>query len=71
MAFTLKALRINAGLDQKAAAEVIGVTPETLGSWERGKTFPSVPQINKIEELYKVSYADINFLLQDANLIEE
>lgn len=71
MAFTLKALRINAGLDQKAAAEVIGVTPETLGSWERGKTFPSVPQISKIEELYKVSYADINFLLQDVNLIEE
>ncbi len=71
MAFTLKALRVNAGLDQKAAAEVIGVTPETLGSWERGKTFPSVPQINKIEELYKVSYADINFLLQDVNLIEE
>lgn len=71
MAFTLKALRVNAGLDQKAAAEVIGVTPETLGSWEKGRTFPSVPQINKIEELYKVSYADINFLLQDVNLIEE
>lgn len=71
MAFTLKALRVNAGLDQKAAAEVIGVTPETLGSWEKGRTFPSVPQITKIEELYKVSYADINFLLQDVNLIEE
>ena len=62
MAMTLKALRINAGYDQKAAAERLEVTPETLSKWERAITFPTVRQITKIEELYGVSYADINFL---------
>jgi Predicted transcriptional regulators len=64
MAMTLKALRVNAGLDQKAAADRIGVTPETLSNWERGKSFPNVPQISKIEEVYNTTYADINFLPQ-------
>lgn len=62
MAITLKALRVNLGLDQKTAADKLGVTPETLSNWERGKSFPNVPQITKIENLYSVSYSDINFL---------
>ena len=62
MAFTLRALRVNAGLDQKAAAAKLGITPETLGNWENGKSFPNVPQITKIEALYGVNYSDINFL---------
>ena len=62
MGLTLKALRVNKGLDQKTAAEKLGITPETLSKWEQGKTFPNVPQITKIEELYSVSYSDINFL---------
>lgn len=65
MSMTLKALRVNKGLDQKTAAEYIGITPETLGRWEAGKSFPSVPQITKIEELYSVSYSDINFLVKN------
>lgn len=64
MAMTLKALRVNAGLDQKTAADEIGITPETLSNWERGKSFPNVPQIGKIEKLYNTTYADINFLPQ-------
>lgn len=62
MLMTLRALRVNAGLDQKTAAERLGITPETLGKWEMGKSFPNVPQITKIEELYSTTYADINFL---------
>ena len=70
MAFTLKALRVNAGLDQPTAASRIGVTPETLGKWENAKTFPNVPQITAIERLYGVTYADINFLLTDVGKTE-
>ena len=62
MEITLKAARVNAGLDQKTAANKLGITPETLGSWEIGNTFPNVPQIMKIEDLYGVRYADIKFL---------
>ncbi|MBQ1294641.1 MAG: helix-turn-helix transcriptional regulator [Clostridiales bacterium] len=68
---TLKALRINAGLDQRTAAEKLSITPETLSSWERAKSFPNVPQITKIEELYSVKYSDINFLPSNVGLTEE
>ena len=71
MAITLKALRVNMGIDKRTAARMIGVSPETLGSWEAGKTFPTVPQITKLENLYSVSYADINFLPQNIGLTEK
>lgn len=66
MAMTLKAARINAGYDQKSAAEQLGIAPETLRSWEAGNTFPNVPQINMIEKLYSVSYADIKFVANNS-----
>ena len=62
MGLSLKALRVNKGMDQREAAKLLGITPETLSRWESGKSFPNVPQITKIENLYSVSYADINFL---------
>lgn len=70
MAMTLRALRVNAGLGQREAAERLGITPETLGKWENAKTFPNVPQITAIEGLYGVSYADINFLPSNIGLTE-
>ena len=63
MPITLKAARVNRGIKQGDAAKALGVNPDTLCNWEKGLTFPTVPQIKKIEELYGVSYADINFLL--------
>jgi putative transcriptional regulator len=71
MGITLKALRINAGFTQKEAAKKLDVTPETLGSWERAETFPTVPQITKIEKLYGTAYADIIFLPNKFALIEK
>ena len=70
VAMTLKALRVNSGLKQKEAAERIGVTPETLGSWENAKSFPNVKQINRIEKLYHTCYADIIFLPKYIGLTE-
>ena len=71
MAITLRAARVNAGLKQTDVAEKLGITPETLSSWERGRTFPNVEQITRIEKLYGVNYSDINFLLTDIGLSEE
>lgn len=71
MAMTLKALRINAGLDQKTAAEKLNITPETLSKWELAKTFPNVPQITAIENLYGVSYSDINFLPNNIGITDK
>ena len=71
MAITLKAARVNRGLKQTEAAAKLGISPEALARWEKGKSFPTVPQITKIEELYGVSYADINFLPSNIGLTEE
>ena len=71
MMVTLEAARVNAGYKQNEAAEKLNVTPETLSRWENGKSYPNVPQINKIEKLYGVSYADIKFLPSDIGLTEE
>lgn len=62
MAITLKSARVNKGLTQVKAAELIGITVDTLSNYERGKSFPDVPIIQKIEEVYEVSYSDLIFL---------
>lgn len=61
---TLKAARVNAGLDQKQAAKSLNVTPKTLSFWENGKRFPTVDKAKQICELYGVSFDDIIFLPQ-------
>lgn len=58
---TLSAARVNAGYSQKAAAELLGISNKTLCSWENGKTFPDQPMIEKICNLYGVTYDMINF----------
>lgn len=62
MQITLKAARTNASLTQKEAAERIGVTVDTIGNWERGKSFPDALNIKRIEEVYSVRYDDLIFL---------
>lgn len=59
---TLEAARRNVGLTQKEAAEKLGVSNVTLSNWENGLTFPDARQIDKICELYGVSYDNLNFL---------
>lgn len=65
MAMTLKAARINLNLKQEDAAKMLGITQDTLSNWENGKTFPNVPQIKRIEELYGIPYSEIIFLVND------
>lgn len=61
MQITLKAARMNKQLTQRDAAAKIGVTSDTIGNWERGKSFPDAMQIKRIEEVYKVRYDDLIF----------
>ena len=62
MAITLKSPRLNKGLTQVKAAELIVITVDTLSNYERGKSFPDVPIIKKIEEVYGVPYNELIFL---------
>ena len=50
---SLNAIRINAGMSQRKAANELGITPETLRSYEKGKTSPTIEMICKMEKLYQ------------------
>lgn len=65
MVITLKSARVNKGLTQVNAAKLIGVTVDTLSNYERGKSFPDVPIIKKIEQVYGVPYNNLIFLPED------
>ena len=43
MAITLEAARRNKKYDQVTAAKLIGISPDTLSNYERGKTYPDIP----------------------------
>jgi len=58
---TPKAARVNAGLSQKQAAEMLGVSRSTLQNHENGRTKPSVPLANRMAQLYKCPFDCIFF----------
>ena len=65
METTLKQARELCGYTQSEAAKKIGVNPDTLGNYERGKSYPDIPVLRKIEELYGVPYNRLIFLPLD------
>lgn len=58
---SLKAARVNKNLTQEEAAKNLGIGVATLKSWEAGKSFPKQPQIERICEVYEISYDYIDF----------
>lgn len=60
--FTLKTARDKCGLNQEEAAKRIGISSDTLSNYERGKSYPDIPILKKIEEVYNVSYNQLIFL---------
>ena len=65
MSMTMKAARVNRGLNQQEAANIIGVSRTTLQSWETYKSFPTVAQLPAIEAPDGLKYDDIIFLPSD------
>ena len=49
---SLKTARELRGYKQAEAAKMIGVSTDTLGNYERGKSYPDIPVLRKIEEVY-------------------
>ena len=67
MKVSLKTARELNGLKQSEAAALIGVSTDTLGNYERGKSYPDIPVLRKIEEVYGVPYDRLIFLPLDYN----
>lgn len=70
MQVSLKTARELKGLKQSEAAKLIGISVDTLGNYERGKSYPDIPVLRKIEEVYGVPYNRIIFLPLDFGLTE-
>ncbi len=66
---TLKQARELKRLTQAEAAEKIGVSVDTLSNYERGKSYPDVPILRKIEEVYEIPYSRLIFLPLDYDKI--
>lgn len=60
--YSLKAIRVNAGLTMKEASERIGISVVTLRNYEKYKTVPNIKIIQKMLEIYKVTIDEINFI---------
>lgn len=51
----IKALRATKNLTQKEVAEKLGINRNTYSSWENYKTFPSLPQLIRLSEVFECS----------------
>lgn len=60
--YTLKTARDRLGLSQKEAAKRLGISDDVLSNYERGKTYPNVLMLKKIESVYGVKYDQLLFL---------
>ena len=63
---TLKACRIIASIKAEEVAEAAGVGVDTIYKWEKGKSYPTAPQMVSILKLfaargYIIDVNDINF----------
>ena len=67
---TLKQAREMCGYKQSEAAKLLGISADTLGNYERGKSFPDIPMLRKIEKLYQIRYDQLIFLSLDFGLTE-
>ena len=67
---TLKAIRVNLGLSLEKASILLGINKDTLANYERGTTYPTVPVLKRMEEVYHISILSntVNFLLEDTAL---
>ncbi|MEG0355789.1 MAG: helix-turn-helix transcriptional regulator [Lachnospiraceae bacterium] len=61
----LRSARVNKGLSQAEAVPLIGGAVDTLGNYERGKSYPDVPIIKNIEIVYGISYIELIFSPQE------
>lgn len=67
---SLRAARINANIQQKEAADKLGINVKTLQNYENGKSIPQWDIVLKIEELYKTN-KDYIFFTQSTPIKKE
>lgn len=66
---SLKAVRVNADMEQKEWAKEVGVSVSTVVNWEKGNTEPSLSQLRKMSELSGIPM-DFIFVPDKSNMVE-
>jgi len=66
--YTLRVAREKAGFNQKDAAYMLDISPDTLRNYESGKTQPDALMIKKFESLYHVPYENLIFLTKEVTV---
>ena len=61
VAISMRAARVNACLTLEEAAKELGITKNTLISYETGKVSPRIETAKRMAELYDIPMNDINF----------
>lgn len=51
----IRSARMNAGLTQEQAADVLGVSRQTISNWENDRTYPDIVSVIKMSDIYVVS----------------
>ena len=67
--YSLKNIRELRRMTQAEAAMKLGISVDTLGNYERGKSYPDIPMLRKIEEVYGIPYEQLIFLPLDYDKI--
>ena len=52
MKLSLKTARELKGFTQQEVAKLLNISTDTLGNYERGKSYPNIPVLRKIEKIY-------------------
>ena len=63
---SLAAARVNAGMSQNDVAKEMHISKQTIVSWEKGRTSPTIEQARKMSELYNMPL-DYIFLPCESN----
>jgi transcriptional regulator with XRE-family HTH domain len=67
----LKKLRLERGLLQKDVAQHLGLQcQDRLSHWEVGRSYPSVPNLLKLCEIYNVGLTDLYVPIQPLQIVE-
>lgn len=56
---SLAAARVNAGMTQEYVSRALKVSKNTIVSWEKGATEPTISRVRELSELYNIPLDNI------------
>lgn len=58
---SIRAARVEVGLSQTKAAELLGTTKKTLSNWENYISYPDITYLDKFAEIYDIPRDQLYF----------